>query len=222
MKRKALILLQVVLLIFVGGIYVDAQKKKGKAPIKHITKQRRYLYYDERYQVLANDTAVWDGTYQMIFRGKAIEKGQYHRGKRSGVWEFFTLTGSREFCYDYDENLPFQITPHFGTHYDARNFPPLFLGSPIVINQFLAMETHYKLQKDDDYHDCKVELLLHINTNGRMVGYEFGDTSIVAFNDAVRDAVSRIPDNWRWVPARSNGRNVDGLYKITVIFDAVY
>lgn len=203
-------------------MYAQKKQAKKKTTVKRITRERKYLFYREKYQVLASDTSVWDGTYQLIYRGKALERGQYHKGLRSGVWEFFSIGGPREFCYDYDEGLPFQITPHFGTKYDARNFPPLFLGSPVVINQFLAFHTHYKLREGDKYRDCKVQLLLRINANGRMVGYELGDTSIVEFNNAVREAATRIPSDWRWVPSRKNGKNAEGIYKITVIFDAVY
>jgi len=224
LKRILYILIATLLFVSGGDMYTYAQKRqvKKKPPVKRVTRERPYLFYREKYQVLANDTSVWDGTYQLIYRGKSIEKGQYHKGERVGVWEFFTVTGTREFCYDYDEELPFQITPHFGTKYDARNFPPLFLGSPVVINQFLAFHTHYKLREDDNYHNCKVQLLLRINANGRMVGYELGDTSIVEFNNAVREAATRIPEHWRWVPSRKNGKNAEGIYKITVIFDAVY
>lgn len=178
--------------------------------------------YIEKYKVLASDTTVWEGPYSLIYKGDVIERGQYHKGQRVGVWEFYNIHKEVEFYYDYDKQLPTQIMPHSNNKmYSARSFPPLFLGSPLVPTHFIARHSYFPQREKETYEDCKVVLALEINVNGRMTGYHLAQTSKEGFNDVILKAAAQIPDDWRWVPSRQDGRNVAGEYLITVIFEAV-
>lgn len=177
--------------------------------------------YTEKYAVLANDTSCKHGPYSLIYKGKTIEKGQYKKGQRVGVWEFYNFHYVIEFKYDYDKQIPFNIMKHKGLVYSPRTFPSMYLGSPIVPHHLIAINAHYPVKESENDKECKVVLALHINSHGKMTGYSLKQPSKEAFNESVLRAASKIPKNWVWVPARQDGRNVDSEYLISVVFDAV-
>lgn len=205
------------IILLLTTVAMSAQSSK---PLKQRTARRGM--YTEKYHVLASDTTVWEGDYSLIYKGNAIERGQYHKGERVGVWEFYNIHNLVEFYYDYDKQLPMQITPHSNNKmYSARSFPPLFLGSPLVPTHFIGQHSYFPQREKETYTDCKVVLALEINANGRMTGYHLAETSKEGFNEVILNAAAQIPKDWRWVPSRKDGRNVPGEYMITVIFEAV-
>lgn len=208
-----------ILTIMLLLITIAASGQSKALKTKNITRERDI--YVEKYSALASDTSVRHGNYKLIYKGKVIETGDYKKGERVGQWTFYNLSDEIEFIYDYDTNLPYQIMPHKGSIYTAKQFPSLFLGSPLIPYHFITRNTYYPVKQADNKHDCKVVLALEINANGRMTGYHLETKSREDFNKVVLDAASRIPKHWRWVPAREGGRNVSSIYTITLIFEAV-
>lgn len=195
---------------------VEAQKKPRTK-----TKSVKGALYTETFSVLASDTSVRHGVYKLLYKGRVMEMGQYHKGERVGEWEFRNLENKVEFYYDYEERLPYRIMPKAGTYYSARNFPALYLGSPVVPYHFIATNSYYPLAERDNTEDCKVVLALKINAYGRMTGYYIKEKSKERFNEIVLKAAAKIPKSWRFVPSRENGRNVASDYLITIVFEGV-
>ncbi|MCQ2229878.1 MAG: energy transducer TonB [Bacteroidales bacterium] len=211
--------MRTLLVIILSLLSLTALAQSKTVKTKNITRNRDI--YVEKYSALASDTSVKHGTYKLLYKGKVIETGDYKKGERIGPWTFYNLKDEVEFIYDYDKNLPFQIMPHYGSVYSAKQFPSLFLGSPLIPYHFIARSTYYPVKESGNKRDCKVVLALEINANGRMTGYHLETSSRDDFNRVVLDAASRIPKHWRWVPAREGGRNIPSNYRITLIFEAV-
>ncbi len=176
--------------------------------------------YTERYKVLASDTTVRHGAYTLLHKGKLLEKGQYKKDNRAGVWEFYGLDEVVELRYDYDQELPVYILPHNEGTYNPRTFPSVFLGSPIMLYHFVALQTPYPTKEAGNQTDCPVTVALEISASGKLTGYHIEEGSRESFNEAVLRAVEKIPPDWRWVPARKDGRNVASTFRMTIIFEA--
>lgn len=211
-------LLLVIILLFAASMNIDAAKPRVATKARTI-KRSPYIEY---YSVLASDTSLREGKYELKYKGKTIEKGQYHKGNRVGKWEFRNVDNSVELCFDYDDRQPFNIMPHVGKKYDARNFPPIFLGSPLVPYHFFALKATLPKDEEGTYNDCKVVIALEINNQGRMTGYRIIEKSENLFNNIVEKIAKEIPvKQWEWVPARKDGKNIASDYIITIVFDVV-
>ncbi len=177
--------------------------------------------YTEHYKVLASDTTVRHGAYTLTYKGRPLEKGQYRKGQKAGTWEYYNLNDLVELRYDYDQQQPVYILPHFGYDYTPRNFPSIFLGSPVVLHQYVAMQTPYPTKESDNDTDCPVVVALQISATGKLTGCTVEKGEREAFNKAALEAIAKIPSDWRWIPARENGRNVPSTFHMTIVFEAV-
>lgn len=207
------------LVIALPPIY--SQHRKPQAKQRTILRSERRGLYVEKFRCLAQDTSVRHGQYQLIYKDQVIEQGDYRKGQRTGVWEFKNLMEMVEFRYDYDTRTPFNILPHEGEIYTSRTFPCMYLGSPYVPYHFVMLHTFYPMKESGNADDCVVVLALEVSAQGRLTGYHLEQTSRPAFNEAVLKAAAQIPKEWRWVPARRDGRNVASEYKMKLIFEAV-
>ncbi len=197
-----------------------AQQKQNKN-VHTLKISRPCGLYTEKFSVLASDTAVKHGQYSLIYKGKVIETGEYKKGKRVGGWKFYNINNEIEFIYDYDDELPYQIMPHKGYTYTAKTFPSMYLGSPLVPYHFIATHTYYPVKEQGNTRDCTVVLALEISATGKVTGYHLEKESKAEFNRIVLNAAAKIPSTWRFVPAREGGKNVPGIYRIILIFEAV-
>lgn len=199
----------------------NPKKQAKRSPVKTIERTEKSGIYTQKFRCLASDTSVRHGTYQLIYKGDVIEKGDYRKGERVGVWEFYNLLKTIEFRYDYDSHTPFNILPHVGETYTPRTFPSIFLGSPYVPYHYISLRIAYPTKEQGNTTDCRVVLGLNISAQGRMTGYHLVEESRPTFNEAVLKAAAQIPKHWRWIPARRDGKNVPSVYKIILIFEAV-
>lgn len=180
----------------------------------------RGLFVETAQRVAAGDTTLLDGTYELKYRDKTIERGRYARGRRVGEWEFRNYHDWVELRYDYSRGGPTYILPHKGKTYSQETYPCTFLGSPIVPYLFIVSNVHYPQAEWDNKRGGEATLTLRVDPQGRMDGYEVRKPSSPHFAKAVRRAAEKIPrDEWRWVPARSKGRDVAGEYDIVIYFD---
>lgn len=175
--------------------------------------------FTSRYTVLASDTSVRDGRYELTYRGMKIEEGQYRNGEKVGEWRYWNLQRKVELRYDYTRRQPTYVLPHMGHKYDQRNYPCIFLGSPLIPFYFITQRIYYP-KSEAGSKGGEVVVRLKIDERGRMKGAMIKKSTSKAFADVVTRAVSGIPqDRWRWVPARRDGRNVAGDYDITILFE---
>lgn len=175
--------------------------------------------FESSYTVLASDTAVRDGRYELTYRGMKIEEGQYRLGKKVGEWKYWNLQRMVELKYDYTRRTPTYVMRHMGYKYDQKNYPCIFLGSPLIPFYFITQRVYYP-KSEAGRKGGEVVVSLVVDERGRMVGSRIKRTTSEAFAEVVAKAVSKIPqDRWRWVPARANGKRVTGAYDITIVFE---
>lgn len=189
-------------------------------PDRQTVTTERGLFAETAQRIAAGDTTLLDGTYELKYRDKTIERGRYAHGRRVGEWEFRNYHDWVELRYDYSHGRPTYILPHKGKTYNQETYPCTYLGSPIVPYLFVVSNVHYPQTEWDNKRGGEATLTLRIDAQGRMAGYEIRKPSSPHFAKAVRYAAEKIPrDEWRWVPARSKGRAVAGEYDIVIYFD---
>ncbi|MCF0189707.1 MAG: hypothetical protein HUJ96_00450 [Marinilabiliaceae bacterium] len=211
--------LAIILLIIVGIASYAAPKQP-----KTLFRTEKYLCFIKKYHVLANDTNVMHGRYQLCYRGKDIESGSYDRGRRIGVWKFYNNANDNyvmELTYDYSRRKPLKIQPHIVGTYDTKNYPSIFLGSPLLPSYFISAHATYPEEVHGEDLNKKVVIALHINSSGKMTGYHYIKESTPDINKSITHALEKIPKDWEWLPARKNGINVASDYIITIIVEAV-
>lgn len=179
------------------------------------------LCYTEKYYVLASDSKTKHGSYALYLKEYAIEQGQYTNGKRTGIWKFYTIENEVELMYDYDNNKPLKILPHIGHKYSEDTYPAIFLGSPLHIRHYICTKTSYPAKERGEFQNCQIDVALHINSKGEFTGYHIKRFSKEDFNNSVINAMKKIPKDWRWLPARQNGKNIDSEYIISIVFEYV-
>lgn len=190
------------------------------ATVKRIAKRLVDGNYTEAFTVLATDTTIRDGKYELYYRKRTIESGNYKEGKKIGTWTYKNYDNNVELMYNYTLGQPVYILPHVGKEYDQNNYPCMFLGSPIIPYFFVMSRIYYPLAEQDRKGGGKVVLALNINSVGRVTGYRIKESTSINFTQIVRRAADQIPkDKWLWVPALRSGKNVADEYVITVVFD---
>lgn len=189
-------------------------------PDRQTVTTERGLFVETAQRTASGDTTILDGTYELKYRDKTIERGEYRLGRRVGEWEFRNYHDWVELRYDYSHGRPTYILPHKGKTYNQETYPCTFLGSPIVPYLFIVSNVHYPQAEWDNKRGGEATLTLRIDPQGRMAGYEIRKPSTSHFAKAVKYAAEKIPrDEWRWVPAKSKGRAVAGEYDIVIYFD---
>lgn len=191
-----------------------------RQPTRRTITTERGLFSETAQRIDMGDTTLLDGTFELKYRDKTIERGEYRQGRRVGEWEFRNYHDWVELRYDYSHSQPTYILPHKGKTYTQETYPCTFLGSPIVPYFFIVSNVHYPQAEWDNKRGGEATLTLRIDAQGRMTGYEIRKPSSTHFARAVERAAEKIPrDEWRWVPARHKGRAVAGEYDIVIYFD---
>ncbi|WP_132434987.1 energy transducer TonB [Natronoflexus pectinivorans] len=173
----------------------------------------------ENYHVLPSDTSIKHGTYRLHYKTHLIESGQYHKGKKVGVWIYFNLGNAFEFQYNYDLDSIVRIAGHERQSVLRFESPCLFLGSPLVPYVFLLNKVGYPLDAFEEGISGKVDLYLVISPDGEIVHRYVGSSDHRFLTSAVLKASREFPDEWRWIPERRQNRKVESTYKITIFFD---
>lgn len=218
MTRQTFLLFLIIITLPLTWAFSVPQHKK--AP-KVLARSVDTICYTEEYHVLASNIQIKHGKYSLIYKGYPIEEGLYSYGKRVGIWQFYTTEKEVELEYDYDNQKPNKILPHIGHKYSEDNYPPIFLGSPLHIRHYICSRTTYPSQERGEFKNCQVDVAMHIDSKGRFTGYHIQRFSKPDFNQSVINAMKKIPENWRWVPAKQNGKNVDSEYVVSIVFEYV-
>lgn len=177
-------------------------------------------FFEASFEVLKADTTIKDGLYKLSHHGTAIEEGMYRNGRRVGIWKFRNLQKMVELKYDYDRQSPTYVLPHMGYKYDQKNNPCIFLGSPVVPFYCITNRVYYPKAEANRKTGGEVVLRLKIDTQGKIAGVMIKKSTSEAFADVVRKAAAHIPkDKWRWIPAKENGKRINGNYDITILFE---
>lgn len=200
---------------FLAGLAAQAQTSG------HVTKTETvYDYFKATYEVLASDTSVCDGAYELAYGTRTLEKGQYSKGNKTGEWEYRNLQNMVELRYNWTTKRPTYMLPHKGYTYNQKNYPATFLGSSMIPFYYVHSKAYYPKAEANNKSGGYVTLSLRISPTGRLSSFAIKDSSSPNFARVVRKAAEQIPKGaWRWVPALKNGVNVDGYYDITIMFE---
>lgn len=60
-------------------------------PLETLT--TRGVHVTEKFSVLRSDTAIRHGVYRRYFNNQQVEKGMFSKGKKEGLWEFYSAEG---------------------------------------------------------------------------------------------------------------------------------
>lgn len=188
--------------------------------VQRLKRSTKDVAFEKVWNVLASDTNVVDGPYALYYKGHSVERGLYRQGKRVGVWEFEGQTRKVELRYNYTTGQPTYIVPRKGFKYDQKNWPCLFLGSPLVPHIFLLTRVYYPQSEGGRIGGGKVIVTLEVDDQGHMTGYHIKQSTCEAFTAIVSAACEQIPrTEWRWIPASKDGKFVEGEYDVVIFFD---
>lgn len=188
------------------------------ASTRMVTVNRKAGVYLHSYQALASDTSVMHGGYELLYKNKTLERGNYHQNKRIGVWHFYNFKNALEFTYDYNTGKVDNFVRPSDGIYDT---PCFFLGSPLIPYLFMLSKLYYPEMELDNQTDQEVMLALNISPEGKMTGVRLVKSAKAGFDEAVMKAASTIPSHWQWLPARKNGCPVESDYLIKIVFEPV-
>lgn len=214
-------LLLFILVALLPFSWANSAPPKKPRPPRVLNRVVDTICYKEYYSVLANDTNIRHGKYKLVFKDFPIERGQYTQGERTGVWKFYTENNILELEYDYDSHKPLKIQPHVGHVYKQDTYPSIFLGSPLNIRHYIIAKATYPKNERGFFKNCQVDVALHISSTGKCTGYHIERYSKEDFNESIRNALKRIPKQWRWLPARRNGKDIASEYLISIVFEYV-
>lgn len=183
-----------------------------------VHRERPLGLFTERFSTLASDTTQRHGAYQLLYKGKVVERGRYAFNKRVGEWVFHNYKDALELIYNYSTGKVSAFDRE--EEYPAGDHPCLFLGSPIVPHVFVAKRISYPNQTEVSVADVEVLLLLQIDSKGELSGYRVENRSSDAFSRGVEQIASQMPGYWRWIPATHQGVPHPSEYVIRVIFES--
>ena len=125
-----------------------------------------------------------------------------------------------ELEYNFTARLPLKMLPHVGYTYNQDNYPCVFLGSPIIPHHFIMSNVYYPQSEGDNKAGGEVVLMIKVSSRGLMTDYYIKSSTNDVFAKIVAEAAELMPRNkWRWIPARKDGKDVDGEYRITIVFE---
>lgn len=209
--RKASGVVLLVILVSAGTGYGQALKQKSS----------RTGPFFKVYEVLASDTAIKHGRYQLFYKDKIIENGRYGAGRPCCMWQYFSLDGVFEFEYDFDEGRLVKLSGERGEqmHYQT---PCLFLGSPIVPYIYIVDRMNYPEKAKDLEVEGRVVLALKINKKGELWSMYLYEKLHPLLDSEVMRVARTIPDHWEWLAATRKGIEVNGEYHIAIEFEMDY
>ncbi|GAA4909209.1 hypothetical protein [Mucilaginibacter defluvii] len=191
----------------------------------------------ERYSVLADSPSIRHGFYQAIYRKKTvIASGRYERGKRVGMWHYYSKTGQLLQNYDYDKHAIVYSSP-VDTMRSVRYIiddeikpndaiaPPIKPGSV-----YFGYMPYVKLiqmpagLEEFDYTTLVATVELLVSPGGRLADFKIritrpgGFININKVADMPLDAIE--PEDKIFLPASKNGQNVGMTIIVTCRFDS--
>jgi TonB family protein len=181
-------------------------------------KRSRDGHFFKVYDVLASDTAIKHGQYQLFYKDKLIENGSHKEGRPCSKWQFFSLDGVFEFEFDFDENRLVKLSGERGTQMTYQT-PCLFLGSPIIPYIYIVDRMRYPDKAKELDIQGRVVLALKINKQGELWSMYLYEKLHPLLDSEVMRVARTIPDHWKWLPATQNGIAINGEYHIAIEFE---
>ena len=208
---KALVLKNYLIYI-VLGVLLWSMGNVAAQNLKFIKKDVVFRY---EYETLRTDTAVRNGYYRMFYKDKILERGQYLKGDRVGLWRFYNLQGIFEFEFDYATRSVTRMSDNIDVTVET---PCLYLGSPFIPYHYLR-NIEYPQEAYEQKLKGKVVLTLKITKEGKLESYYLSEKLHPVLDAEVLKVVAKFPPQWEWVPATRMGQLVESEYVVTIYFD---
>jgi len=161
---------------------------------------------------------------------KDLESGEMEKGKKIGVWEYFSLTrdGRQVLVQRYDhtanklifyrpiEDIPYdtEVSPGQWTRTRVEQ-PPLFIGGEAALAAYMA-KLNYPEQAQNKNIQGRVIISFAIDTLGRASNHKV----VLGIGGGCDEEAMRlcrtIPP--LWIPARLGGRPVPVVYELPFTF----
>ncbi|MBE9583064.1 hypothetical protein IM792_01245 [Mucilaginibacter sp. JRF] len=219
-------LLILLLFLITTTSYGQITRKKSEKLIEDV---------QENYTVLADSPSVKHGLYQAIYRKKtAIASGKYERGKRVGVWHFYSKKGVLLQNYDYDKHAitfssPVDTMRAVRYVIDDEIKPNDAISAPIkpgsVYFGYLAYVSQIKvpsrLGEEIDVSNLSAIVELLVSPGGRLADFKIRVVSPSGYINKVAEIpLDTLTNEDRiFLPATKNGENVGMTVIITCRFD---
>lgn len=166
----------IIALLILCSVYCQGQENIEK-------KNRLGDRVTEKYYVLPSDQTTKDGLYQAFYRRKKIAEGNYTKGVKTGVWNFYNSKGVLLQTFNYDENsLQFEARESANTNFHYffdedvketdRLTKPIKIGGRFYgyLPYMNVFKTPFDVFGQSDYFIAVVELL--ISPMGRLADYK--------------------------------------------------
>lgn len=158
------------------------------------------------------------------------ESGMLEKGKKVGVWEYFSRTrdGRQVLVQRYDhttnklvyyrpiEDVPYNVetTPGQWTRINVQQ-PPLYIGGEAPLAGYMS-KMNYPQTAQERNIQGKVLITFMIDTLGRASNYKVLNSIGGGCDEEAMKTCQSIPA--QWVPARLAGRAVPVMYELPFTF----
>jgi TonB family protein len=219
--------------------------------VKHTLTSNPFTEEKEEYEVLKSDKKTKYGTYQRWFNGKLVEtgfykdnqkdstwskfhsysgaireQGNYYKGERAGIWEFYNSKSQLEYSYDFTNRKLVSVneetaakTAWVVTHTDTSQttveHPALFMGGRSAYGEILGRNIRFPASAMKKGVSGQVFVTLIIDENGKPSGHKVAK-ALDKDCDAEALRVSRLLTDW--LPAMKDGKPVKSLHLVPVSF----
>ena len=163
-------------------------------------------------------------------RKNDLEAGEMVKGKKVGVWEYFSLTrdGRQVLVQRYDhtankllfyrpiEDVPYETEVQPGQWTRTRvQQPPLFIGGEAALAAYMA-RLNYPQQAQSRNIQGRVLVSFAIDTLGRATSHKV----LMGIGGGCDEEALRLSRTIpaQWIPARLNGRAVPVVYELPFTF----
>jgi protein TonB len=180
--------------------------------------------------VLCTMLGLASTTQAQKMRTTDVESGMMEKGKKVGVWEYFSHTrdGRQVLVQRYDhttnkliffrpiEDVPYnaELTPGEWTRINVEQ-PPLFIGGEAALAAYMA-RLSYPQQAQSRNIQGKVVIEFVIDTLGRATQHKVLNGIGGGCDEEALKLCQSIPP--QWVPARRAGRALPVVYSLPFTF----
>jgi protein TonB len=176
---------------------------------KKVVSENRRLQYQEVFYVLVDSPDVKNGEYIRTFKGspELHEKGQFTRGRKTGIWTYTDGKGDIEQEIDYSNQKvkfakPFQtlvgasITKADGSIDNSLEHAPIFLGGQSRALQIIRKNIKYPLQARRVGQSGTVVVSAKVTKDGSLVDEKIVNSLGYGLDEESLRVIQLLPDEW--------------------------
>jgi protein TonB len=176
---------------------------------KKVVIENRRLQYHEEFYVLVDSPDVKNGEYVRTFKGspELHEKGQFTRGKKTGIWTYTDANGDIEQEIDFSNQKvkfakPFQslvgssIIKEDGSIDNSLENAPIFLGGQSRALQIIRKNIQYPVQARRVGQSGTVFVSAKVTKDGKLVDEKLVNSLGYGLDEESIRVIQLLPDEW--------------------------